>query len=392
MEKLKVLVVDDEPGIRSGINRILRKFSVDYPFMDDVIGFDLEMAPTGEEAIEIINKEQTDIVLLDNKLPGIQGNDVLEYINQKQFDTYVIIITSHASLEVAIRATKNGAYDFVPKPFTPQELKSSMENVTRQIFLRRMTSKLNKEGKQIRFQFLSVMSHELKAPINAVEGYLKMMKQQEFGENIKDYEELIARMEKRMENMRNLIMDMLDLTQIESGKKSRELSTINLTDIAESSIDMMKPYAIQKDVTINLNSPEKLELQADPDELEIILNNLISNAIKYNKQGGTVDCYIRQNKGFATITVTDTGIGMDKTEQTKLFNEFVRIKNEKTKNISGSGLGLSIVRKLVDIYNGDIHVTSKPDEGSSFTVTLPVYTNTGKEAKQDNPEQQENQN
>lgn len=387
MEKLKVLVVDDEPGIRSGINRILRKFSVDYPFMDDVIGFDLEMAPTGEEAIEIINKQQTDIVLLDNKLPGIQGNDVLEYINQKQFDTYVIIITSHASLEVAIRATKNGAYDFVPKPFTPQELKSSMENVTRQIFLRRMTSKLNKEGKQIRFQFLSVMSHELKAPINAVEGYLKMMKQQEFGEHIKDYEDLIARMEKRMENMRNLIMDMLDLTQIESGKKSRELSNVNLIDIAKSSIDMMNPYAIQKDVTINLNSPEQLNLQADPDELEIILNNLISNAIKYNKQGGTVDCYIRQNKGFATITVTDTGIGMDKTEQAKLFNEFVRIKNEKTKNISGSGLGLSIVRKLVDIYNGDIHVNSKPDHGSSFTVTIPVYTNTGKEAQKDNTKQ-----
>ncbi|MFW6019056.1 MAG: ATP-binding protein [Bacteroidales bacterium] len=387
MEKLKVLVVDDEPGIRSGINRILRKFSVDYPFMDDVIGFDLEMAPTGEEAIEIINKQQTDIVLLDNKLPGIQGNDVLEYINQKQFDTYVIIITSHASLEVAIRATKNGAYDFVPKPFTPQELKSSMENVTRQIFLRRMTSKLNKEGKQIRFQFLSVMSHELKAPINAVEGYLKMMKQQEFGEHIKDYEDLIARMEKRMENMRNLIMDMLDLTQIESGKKNRELSNVNLIDIAKSSIDMMNPYAIQKDVTINLNSPEQLNLQADPDELEIILNNLISNAIKYNKQGGTVDCYIRQNKGFATITVTDTGIGMDKTEQAKLFNEFVRIKNEKTKNISGSGLGLSIVRKLVDIYNGDIHVNSKPDHGSSFTVTIPVYTNTGKEAQKDNTKQ-----
>ena len=392
MEKLNVLVVDDEPGICSGINRILRKFSVDYPFMDDVIGFDLETAETGEEAIEIINKQQTDIVLLDNKLPGIQGNDVLEYINQKQFDTYVIIITSHASLEVAIKATKNGAYDFVPKPFTPQELKSSMENVTRQIFLRRMTSKLNKEGKQIRFQFLSVMSHELKAPINAVEGYLDMMKKQEFGENIKDYEDVISRMEKRMENMRNLIMDMLDLTQIESGKKSRELSSVNLVDIAKSSIDMMQPYAIQKDVTINLNSPEQLNLQADPDEMEIILNNLISNAIKYNKQSGTVDCNIRQNKGFATLTVTDTGIGMDKSEQTKLFNEFVRIKNEKTKNISGSGLGLSIVKKLVDIYNGDIHVNSEPDKGSSFTVTIPVNTNTGKEAAENDAEQESNQN
>jgi signal transduction histidine kinase len=379
MEKLTVLVVDDEPGIRSGIYRILRKFSVDYPFMDDVIGYDIYTVPTGEEAIDFIDSNQTDIVLLDNKLPGIQGNEVLEYINQKQYDTYVIIITSHASLEVAVKATKNGAYDFVPKPFSPQELKAAMETVTRNIFLRRMTAKMNKEGKQIRFQFLSVMSHELKAPLNAIEGYLKMMQNRDFGDSMEDYDELINRMKKRTESMRNLIMDMLDLTQIESGKKKRELSETDLVRAAHSAIDVMKPYAIQKDVSVNLHSPEELMLKADPDELEIILNNLISNAIKYNKEGGTVDCNIRENKGFATITITDTGIGMSKTEQAKLFNEFVRIKNEKTKNISGSGLGLSIVKKLVDMYKGDINVCSKPGEGSSFTVTLPAYSSSSQQ-------------
>lgn len=386
MEKLTVLVVDDEPGIRSGIHRILRKFSVDYPFMDDVIGYDISTVPTGEEAIDFIDTNQTDIVLLDNKLPGIQGNEVLEYINQKQYDTYVIIITSHASLEVAVKATKNGAYDFVPKPFSPQELKAAMETVTRNIFLRRMTSKMNKEGKQIRFQFLSVMSHELKAPLNAIEGYLKMMQNRDFGESMDEYEELISRMKKRTESMRNLIMDMLDLTQIESGKKKRELAETDLVRAAHSAIDVMKPYAIQKDVEVNLHGAGELKLKADPDELEIILNNLISNAIKYNKEGGTVDCNIRQNKGFATITISDTGIGMNKTEQAKLFNEFVRIKNEKTKNISGSGLGLSIVKKLVDMYNGDINVCSKPGEGSSFTVTLPVRSNS---SQQNTDKQQE---
>ncbi|MCF8331165.1 MAG: hybrid sensor histidine kinase/response regulator [Bacteroidales bacterium] len=380
MEKLTVLVVDDEAGIRSGIERILRKFSVDYPFMDNVIGYNIESAPTGEEAISFINNNQTDIVLLDNKLPGIQGNDVLEYINQKQYDTYVIMITSHASLEVAVKATKNGAYDFVPKPFTPQELKAALENLTRHIFLKRMTSQLNKEGKQIRFQFLSVMSHELKAPINAIEGYIKMMQNREFGNKMDEYDEIITRLKKRTESMRGLIMDMLDLTQIESGKKKRELAKTDIVKIANSAIDMMKPFAIQKDVMIHLHGNDELKMQADPDELEIILNNLISNAIKYNKQGGKVDCNIRANKGFATITVSDTGIGMNKTEQAKLFNEFVRIKNEKTKNISGSGLGLSIVKKLVDMYNGDINVCSKPEEGSSFTVILPAYTNTGEEA------------
>ncbi|MFO8053893.1 MAG: hybrid sensor histidine kinase/response regulator [Bacteroidales bacterium] len=384
MEKLNVLVVDDEPGIRSGIHRILKNFSVDYPFMDDMIGYQLELVATGEDAIEYIDHNQTDIVLLDNKLPGIQGNDVLEYINQKDYDTYVIIITSHASLEVAVRATKNGAYDFVPKPFTPQELKASMENITRHIFLKRMTSKLNKEGKQIRFQFLSVMSHELKAPLNALEGYLKMMEDREFGHEMGNYDEIIRRMKKRTEGMRNLIMDMLDLTQIESGKKNRELTETDVVQLAKSAIDMMKPYAIQKDVSINLKGQDTLKMQSDPDEIEIILNNLISNAIKYNKQGGAVDCTIRESKGFATIIVSDTGIGMNNTEQARLFNEFVRIKNDKTKNISGSGLGLSIVKKLVALYNGDINVSSQPEKGSSFTVTLPINTCYGEETSQKN--------
>ncbi len=375
MEKLTVLVVDDEPGIRSGVHRILRNFTVDYPFMDEMIGFNLELAETGEEAVEFIKKNNTDIVLLDNKLPGIQGNDVLEFINEQSLDTYVIMITSHASLEVAIRATKNGAYDFVPKPFTPTELKAAMENITRHIFLKRMTAKLNKEGKQIRFQFLSIMSHELKTPINAIEGYLKMMQNRELGNKLEDYDEVISRLKRRTESMRNLIMDMLDFTQIESGKKQRDLSETDLEQVARSAIDVMKPYAIQKDVEVKLQVSGQVKVNADPDELEIILNNLISNAIKYNTKGGKVECSIRESKGFATIMVTDTGIGMNKKDQARLFNEFVRIKNEKTKNISGSGLGLSIVKKLVDMYNGDINVCSKPDQGSSFTVTLPVNSN-----------------
>jgi signal transduction histidine kinase len=372
MEILKVLIVDDEPGIRSGISRILTKFIVDYPFMDDNIGFSTLEASTGEEAINIIEKDRPHIVLLDNKLPGIHGVDVLEYINKNFPDILVVMITSYASLDLAVKATNFGAYDFVPKPFTPQELKSSMENITKHYFLRRMTQKLNKEGRQIRFRFLSVLSHELKAPLNAIEGYLKMIKEHEFGNNIENYDEIIERSLSRISSMRNMIMDMLDLTQIESGKKVREISNINITQIARTAIDTMNPYAIQKDVTIFLNAPDDIYIQADQEEMEIILNNLISNAIKYNISNGKVFCNITKNENEIVISVEDTGIGIDKTDISKIFEEFVRIKNEYTKTVSGSGLGLSIVKKIVNLYNGKIDVISKPNEGSIFKVTLPL--------------------
>ncbi|MFO7617095.1 MAG: response regulator [Bacteroidales bacterium] len=190
---LKVLVVDDESGIRSGINRILSQFIVGYPFMDEDIGFEIIEAATGEEAIEIFHTNKPDIVLLDNKLPGMDGIQVLDYINKTNLDIEVMMITSYASLELAVKATNIGAYDFVPKPFTPQELRASMENLTKHLFLKRMTRKMNTEGKQIRFQFLTVLSHELKNPLSSIEGYLRMMQGRQAGDTLEAYDEMISR-------------------------------------------------------------------------------------------------------------------------------------------------------------------------------------------------------
>lgn len=372
MQNLKVLVVDDEPGICSGVKRILSKFTVSYPFMDEDRGFDVHEAYTGEDAIESIKREPPDIVLLDNKLPGIQGTEVLDYINKNHREIVVMIITSYASLELALKATEKGAYDFIPKPFTPQELKSSMEKVTKHLFLQVMTQRLNKEGKEVRFQFLSVLSHELKSPLNAVEGYLKIMQERQAGDQISDYDQIIERSLQRINGMRTLIMDLLDLTKIQSDENEKQFENVNLLNITKNAIETVSPYAIQKDVDINLHADGDISFYADPNDMEIVLNNLISNAVKYNYKGGKVDVYLGKDNDQITIQVIDTGIGMKQEEKAKLFNEFVRIKNEKTRNITGSGLGLSIVKKVIDLYKGNIQVDSEPDKGSTFTVILPL--------------------
>jgi two-component system, sensor histidine kinase and response regulator len=373
MAILKVLIVDDEPGIRSGISRILNNFSVDFPFLEEEFTFDLQEAGSGEEAIKIIDTNAVDIVLLDNKLPGMDGIEVLEYVNKKQYDCSVMMITSYASLDLAIKATNNGAYNFVPKPFTPQELKASMESITKNLYLRRMTKKLNTEGKTIRFQFLSVLSHELKSPINAIEGYLRIMEEKQVGNNLEDYEVMIGRSLERIKGMRTLIMDMLDLTRLESGKKSRDVTKVDLVELIRISKDTMNPMAIQKNIKIYIDpSPGQIYFLADQQEIEIIFNNLVSNAVKYNKDGGEVRCSLKEEDKSVKISVSDTGIGMSEEDISKLFQEFVRIKNDKTKAISGSGLGLSIIKKIVEeVYHGSIVVNSFPDKGSTFTIELP---------------------
>jgi two-component system sensor histidine kinase/response regulator len=371
MATFTILVVDDEPGIRSGTKRILQNFKVDYPFMDEQVDFIVKEASTGEEALEMIHGELPDIILLDNKLPGIQGVEVLEQIKKESLDTLVVMITSYASLELAVKATRDGAFDFIPKPFTPQELRSSLENITKQLFLKRMTQKLNKEGKQIRFQFLSVVSHELKAPLNAIEGYLKIIKERQMGNSVDGYEEMLDRSLERIKGMRTLILDLLDLTRITSGKEAKEYKKVCLNEIAQSAIDTVRPYAIQKDLNLYLNSSENICMQADLNDIQIIFNNLISNAAKYNKQGGRIDCTLKSDRDNIYVIVADTGIGIHNEDIDKIFKDFYRLKTPETRNITGSGLGLSIVKQLVEVYNGTISVRSTPGEGSIFTVNFP---------------------
>jgi two-component system, sensor histidine kinase and response regulator len=371
MGVLKVLVVDDEPGIRSGVARILGGFHVTYPFMDEDYSFEVMQAGSGEESIEMLEKDKPDIILLDNKLPGMQGVEVLEYIRKKNYDIVVAMITSYASLDIAVRATRDGATDFIPKPFTPQELKSSIENITKQLYLRRITHKLKQEGKKIRYQFLSVLSHELKAPLNALEGYLRMMQEKQAGDKIDDYTVPIDRSLQRIQGMRNLIMDLLDFTKIRLERKEEKIQEVDLESIASGAMVTVQPYAIQMEVHLKLDVRSKAIIMADPDDIEIVFNNLLSNAVKYNKFGGKAEITIDSSDTEAIIIIADSGIGINTGDTENLFTEFVRIKSEKTKNISGSGLGLSIVKKVIEMYKGSIKVDSIPDIGSVFTVRLP---------------------
>jgi two-component system, sensor histidine kinase and response regulator len=372
MAVLNVLVIDDEPGIRSGVSRILNNFHVTYPFMDEDYTFNVTEAATGEEGIALIENTTQDILLLDNKLPGIQGIDVLEHIRNRNYDIVVAMITSYASLDVAIRATRDGAIDFIPKPFTPQELKSSIENITKQMYLKRITRRMNQEGKKIRYQFLSVLSHELKAPLNAIEGYLRMIQEKQSGDLVDDYATPIERSLQRIQGMRNLIMDLLDFTKIRFERKEENIQDVHLRDVASAAMVTVQPYAIQMDVSLNLDVRSDVIILADPSDIEIVFNNLISNAVKYNKVGGKAEIVIDRNNGEAVVSITDSGIGINSSDTVNLFTEFVRIKNEKTRNISGSGLGLSIVKKVVELYHGKIDVESTPDQGSTFTVRLPA--------------------
>ena len=370
MYELKVLTVDDEPNMRSGIVRILKNFTMNIPDIDDVISFNVDTAETGEEAIEKINLNRPDILFLDYKLPGISGLEILEKIENGDDNLITIMITAFASLQTAVSAIKSGAFDFLAKPFTPAELKSVIYKASQSLILARQVRKLNAEKRQVRFQFISVLGHELKSPLSAVEGYLTMMKDRACGEEFGSYDNMVERCLIRTDQMRKLIVDILEMTKIEAGTRQREIQPVDLYDIAKSSIENVLPDAVKNNIKVQLISNSPFIFNSDKTEMEMVFNNLISNAVKYNKPGGEVKILIDKTSDETIITVQDTGIGLSQEDAAKLFNEFVRIKNAQTKNIMGSGLGLSTVKKIAKIYSGDVVVESVPNIGSTFTVTL----------------------
>jgi len=370
MLTLRALVVDDELGMRLGIQKALSRYKMQLAEVPDEIGFEVEMAESAEEAITKINADRPDLLLLDYKLPSMSGLDLLEQINVQESEMVTIMITAYATLETAVTAIKKGAFDFLAKPFEPNELKKAVKKAAQNLILARQVRKLEQEKHQVRFQFISVLGHELKSPLNAIEGYLNIMRERVAGNELKSYDDMVDRSIVRIQGMKKMIADLLDLTRIESGQKKREIVECDVRAIARTAIESIQPSANEKNISIELNADEPVKMLADAGELEIVLNNLITNAVKYNRDSGKVRITLKKENDLVKISVSDTGIGMSSEESAKLFKEFVRIKNEKTRHIDGSGLGLSIVKKIATIYNGDVNVTSQPNVGSTFNVRL----------------------
>ena len=367
MDTIKLLVVDDEAGMRQGVLRSLKDFVVSVDRVGKVFSLETLEAGSAEEAEAAMETFHPDLMLLDHKLPGMSGIELMTKLSGVDDAPLIVMITAYATIETAIQATKKGAYDFLPKPFTPAELRSTVAKAAEHSILSKEAEALARERRQIRFQFISILAHELKAPLNAVQSFVDILADQELSKE--DQKTLMGRCSIRLQYMRKMIGDLLDLTYIESGQKKREIGNVDLTELAKEAIETVRMDADIRSISLHLDATD-IRVGADRNEMEIVLNNLITNAIKYNRDGGEVFIEIKRRNGDVTIVVRDTGIGMSREESQRLFEDFVRIRNDKTRSIPGSGLGLSIVKKIAQLNYGDVAVESEPDVGSIFTVTL----------------------
>ena len=230
-------------------------------------------------------------------------------------------------------------------------------------------SRIEKE-KQIRQEFFSNASHELKTPITSIQGYAELL---ESG-MIVDEEmkaDFARRIKKEAENMTGLINDILMISRLEAKDAEVVFSQVRISVLLDDILDSLKPLAAQSQVFIHSDC-QPISIEANPQQIKELLNNLITNAVKYNRPGGQVWIQIREKGDAMLIRVRDNGMGIPEDSLDRIFERFYRVDKGRSRKQGGTGLGLSIVKHIVSFYQGTIRVSSELDKGSEFVVELPL--------------------
>jgi len=489
----KILVVDDERGLREGCRRIL-----------DTEGYSVDLAEDGKQGLNLLQKDSYDLMLVDLMMPVMGGLELMDEVKKLNLDIVMVVITGFATIETAVDAMKRGAYDYIPKPFSPDQLLAVVNRGLERKKLRRQAQQLMEErdrrllevanekskihtivnsiadaivvinrdhqlvlwnpaaikmlnlterlepGKDInkiipqhdliqiinqavdpgasryttiseeielkqpeprtlmanvsvvrdenaemlgvvsilrditqlkeidrlKSQFVSMVAHELRAPLSAIEGFLTAYLTGAAGDDLKFNTQMLQRAKQRAHSLLDLVNDLLQISRLESQKVIRKKEPLDITESITNTISLLKNQAEARKIKIETKLPESCPLiEADRSEMEQLFTNLISNAIKYNVDQGKIDVKAESFNGCLKIEVADTGIGIDEQDLSQIFDDFYRVSRAETRYVTGTGLGLSIVKKIVESHFGRIEVKSKLNEGTLFIIKFPIKEN-----------------
>jgi len=480
----RVLVVDDEYGVRSGLRAIL-----------EMEGYEVAEAGDGAAARAALAAAAPDVVLLDYRLPDVDGLTLLAEMKAAGCRAMVCMITAYANIDTAVAATREGVDFFLPKPFLPEDLlgvvatlvehkrardeaerlraehEASLlalaheQSQTRSLVasLRDAVLVVNRDGDTVlanppmlallgkgedevlmrparellaggalaplveqltapaadrtvrqlevgdqtwlasvvtfrdgsgaargriltlsditevrrlsleKQRFIRTMVHELKSPLGSVKGLLEVVLDRSLGDDLDAYLPLVARADRRIDELVGLIRDLLTLARSEELPEAAPGEPLDVAMFLSQAAEAARERGAQRDISVAVEVADDVPPVVMPaDDLRLVLSNLAGNAVKYNRDGGAVTLRVSAVDGQVRIEVADTGIGIREENLPRLFSEFFRERREETRDVEGNGLGLAIVKRLVERAGGSVSVASVAGEGSTFTVLLPA--------------------
>jgi signal transduction histidine kinase len=354
-----ILVVDDQAVNVSLLERMLR--GAGYTSVAST------MDP--REVCELQRKNRYCLILLDLQMPGMDGFQVMEGLKEVEEDDYLPVLVITAQPGHKLRALKAGAKDFISKPFELAEVLMRVRNMLEVRLLHLESKKAN----HLKDEFLATVSHELRTPLNAIMGWARMLASMQLPPDRVKHG--IAIIERNVAALAHIIDDLLDVSRIVAGTLQLSPEPVDLAGVAQTALDTVRPLAMARNIRLAFSS-ELLPVavvSGDTGRLQQVIWNLLANAIKFTPDGGCVDLRVASSNSHVEISVVDTGRGISPDLLPHVFERFRQAADATTQRHSGLGLGLAIVRQLVELHGGTVHAASEGlGRGATFTVHLPI--------------------
>jgi two-component system sensor histidine kinase/response regulator len=362
--KSNILIIDDEEVILDSCTRILKSGA-----------YKIATATNGSLGLALVKEFQPDLVYVDLKMPGISGIEVIEKIRDTDPTIVVIVITGFATVGSAVEAMKNGAYDFLPKPFTPDEFRLITQRGMDKRRLILETIQLRREKEMLREQFAAIVSHELKAPLGAVQQNLFVLISELSNQLSEDQKARFERMQTNISDLIKLILTWLRVLSVDVMKIRENFKPTTISTILSKATESVLPQATRKDVEVISAVRESLPLvNGDEGTLVETVVNILGNAIKYSRTGSQIVLKAEEIENDIIISIADTGIGISNEDLPFIFNDFYTGKDGQRIEKS-TGLGLAIARRIIEAHNGSISVESELGKGTTFIIRLPAFKN-----------------
>lgn len=366
---IKILVVDDDVNLRETLCELL-----------DMEGYRVVQAATGKECVEIVTREFFNIILMDYNLPDDTGVELIKKIRAVNFESQIIMVTAYASLNTMIKAMHEAVYDFLIKPVDFDYLKRTIARALDKYYLERdnreLLIKLQENNAELtrldnmKSRFFSIVSHDLSNSLMGLKMSFDMFQKRLALDE--EQQKKLGYMQESVEQMSHLIKDLVDWAAIENGKLRIEPKKINISKIAQNTLETFRDKAkIVKGLQMGFNGPEEMYVMADEKRVKQVLNNLLENAVRHTDSGGRIDVTVAKvDEKDVKISVTDTGDGILPGMAAGLFESFSQ--NGEKGRVGRLGLGLSISKEIVQSHGGAIWASSEGRGlGATFQFTLP---------------------
>ena len=367
-----ILIVDDSPQNIISLQKVLEKNN-----------FEVDTASSGEEALKKILKKSYVLIILDVQMPGMDGFEVAEAISgySKAKETAIIFLSAAtANINLITKGYSSGGLDYISKPVDMNILLLKVKTFYRiyeqsralnemQVALR-AEIEFRKEAERKKDEFISIASHELKTPMTSIKGYIQLLERSLDKNDKETIRTRLHKVQNQIEKLNLLIVDLLDISKIESGKLKFNKKYFAFDNLLDHIIEVMQQS--NPHVRILKKGEFEADIYADEMRIEQVIINFITNAIKYAPDGEEIHITTEMRGDDIYFSVRDFGIGMSQEHQQKVFEKFYRIE-ETSARFQGLGIGLYICQEIIERHNGIIGANSIPDEGSEFYFQIPTH-------------------